>query len=319
MHSDAPGSVPQPPKSSPASNPSGADRWQQPVFYFFLAIWVAVLAVTFLMSPSSAVWTWGQILLVAAAAATIAVSQARRLAPTNVCMISLLIAAIAVLTLVIRPGEGREASANPDWNDPLQWAVPFLWMVATLVSRSTAKTILRPWRQIPGYTYVWISLAALLTLILALGFDPVGFRSRTSWTNSASGGPNTRLVWFYVLIALIIQLFISPWLVNKKLMKPSLESHSLVLWILLATAWLMAADQWDQTGIWIVSGAVVAVALLAFRGLYLGKKEPGNISPALTPNKPTYPALYGTERPTFLTFGTTAHKLIGASDCPNRR
>ncbi len=186
---------------------------------------------------------WPEILLIVLATATTCVSLARRLSLQNVMSAAALIVLISgAANLLGISAEGpvhgpplRE-SLMIDLFGVLPWVVPLVWIVVVLNSRGVARLILRPWRDLPTYGYWLLGLAVVLTglsfYVWSLGTSlGASLRSR----GSASGWHRGGLLNLSGegVMALAINIVITPFLINKRPGREPADFHPLLMWGLL--------------------------------------------------------------------------------------
>ena len=156
----------------------------------------------------------------------------------------------------------------------LPWAMPLIWIVAVLNSRSVARLILRPWRKIRGYGYWLIGLTAGLTATFDFALDPFASRVKQYWIWGPTKFPlswhGAPLVNFFswAVVTLLILAFITPLLIRKqphKRLPP--DFHPLGVWlggVLLFAAGTASAGLWPTA---VLDGIIgVVVATFAIRG-----------------------------------------------------
>lgn len=212
---------------------------------------------------------------------TTLVSSARALPVQNVLAAAALIAFIASVAECINAAAGMPfglrtfaGDVGPTCFGVFPWAVPVIWVVAVLNSRGVARLILRPWRRTSHYGYWVIGVTALLAVLFDLSLEPFAGAAQRFWV---WGRPGNMPVWhgapFYnfigwLVVALLILAFVTPWLINKNPVRKSPpDYHPLVVWLvmnLIPAAGCAAAQLWSAAGFSVA--AAIVVATFALRG-----------------------------------------------------
>jgi uncharacterized membrane protein len=246
-------------------------------FVICAAAWLGSLfGVAFLQNAR-----WLEALLLLLALAATLLSQARALPLQNVLAAAAVIALISGVALLINAHTGIPFGpvVYPDTMRPLlfgllPWSVPLIWVVAILNSRAVARLILRPWRKLSKYGFWLFGLTCLLSVLFDFALEPFASAATTHWIWRT---PPNSLAWHsapwsnflgWMVTAVLILGFTTPWLINKKSSRHSTPDYQpLLLWlvvmILLAVG--SAAHQlWSAAAFDLL--AAVIVACFAVRG-----------------------------------------------------
>lgn len=218
--------------------------------------------------------------LVVLAAVTTLVSLARQLPTQNVMLAAAGIALIggiahligATMAIPFGPFTYTEA-AGPKLFNTLAWPVPVIWVIAILNSRGVARLMLRPWRKLRAYGFWVIGLTAVLTVLFDFNLEPFAARARHYWVWNATKFPLTwqgvPLVNFlgWLLVALLILAFVTPALIDKRLLpaKRPPDYHPLAVWLLaqaLFAAGALAHGFWLALNVGLSTSVVVAAVAL---------------------------------------------------------
>ena len=105
------------------------------------------------------------------------------------------------------------------------WTVPALWANSVMNSRAVAKLLLRPWRSAENYGIWLMVLGAALAIVVALPLRPP---------------------WWWLLLAIGLQLAAVPWLIEKRPATPPPNYLPLWLWLGLSAASAIYA-RWHAT------------------------------------------------------------------------
>ncbi len=192
----------------------------------------------------SARWPDG-LLLVLATATTLA-SLVRQLPGQNVMLASMLAAIIggalpslgALVTIPVEPSvyAGR---LWPQFFCPLRWAAAMLWLVAIFTSRGVAQLILGRSRTRRDYGLRVIGLSALLAGVFELGLEPFATEVKRYWLCNPT---QARLAWYgtpwirfvgLAVAAMLIQVVVTPALINKKPVQQAPQCHPVMVWVLI--------------------------------------------------------------------------------------
>jgi len=227
------------------------DKWFQRLPPFILSLFLLQYGLVWwrVVSPrpifENARWPDG--LLVVFTAATILMILARQLPAQNVMIAALIVASIgaAVHSLGALTGVPFgpftfHKSIGQELFHPLPWAIPLVWIIVVISSRGVARLVLRPWRTHRVYGFWLMGVTALLVVILIVNLEPFATQVKHFWRWHPT---RTKLHWYtapwvnfvgWAVITLLILAFVTPWLINKKPVKPAPpEYHSLLVWVLL--------------------------------------------------------------------------------------
>ncbi len=252
-------------------------------FALFALDWLAVCAgiwfpQSWLGRTAWADWTQG-LLLVFATASTLA-GMTRQLPGQNVMLVSVLVALLGGLAHGLTAKTGipfgpckYSERLGQRLFDALPWAFPMIWVVVLLNSRGVARLILRRWRTTPVYGLWVLALTAGLVVLLDLGMEPFANQVTGYWSWGATRIAST---WYgapwvnflgWLVVALLVLLFVTPWILNKSAAKRPPDFYPLWLWLALNVLFFSGAIQhqlWWAAG---VSGAAAVIAGgLAFYG-----------------------------------------------------
>jgi uncharacterized membrane protein len=223
-------------------------------------------------------WTNGLLLIVTAATAL--TSPARHLPGQNVALASIIILIASAIIVSIGSASSIPfgpfiftADSGPQVFRGLPIAIPFVWLIAILTSRGTARLILRPWRKTKNYGFWLMGITALLVALFDFNLEPYATRVNHFWlwqpTKAGAGwyGAPWVNLFSWAMTALLILAFITPSLVNKKRVKQATDYSPLIIWVCLA---LLFATGSFQQQLWLaaISGLLLsaAVATFAIRG-----------------------------------------------------
>lgn len=164
-------------------------------------------------------------------------------------------------------------AAGPRLLDTLPWSLPVLWVVFLFNARGVGRLILRPWRKTKSYGLWLMGLTAVLVMVLDLAFEPFASRAARLWVWQSTrlglnwhGAPLVGpLAW--LLVALLILVLITPWLVCKSPRPTTPDYQPLVMWNLMLGLFLcgaLAQQLWSAAAFCVL--AVGGVSLPALRG-----------------------------------------------------
>ncbi len=252
-----------------------AHALHKPVFIAFLVGFAAAWTALLLDVPFAGLdgWFW------LTAAATSTVGLARRLPEQNIIVSAALIGVISLGISVV--GEKTGIPFGPrTYLSPLgpkilgvPWSIPLLWLVVVVNARGVARLIMRPWRKTTYYGFHVIGLVCLLAVLFDAGLEPFATRVKHYWfwetrvniLNWYSAPWANFLGW--LVTALAILGFTTPWLINKQPVKQPTDYHPLVVWLLLNfyfTAGNAIQHLWPVAGVTLVANAIVMIC--AVRG-----------------------------------------------------
>jgi hypothetical protein len=248
----------------------------------FALVWVRV----WLPHPlwGDAWWPEGLLLVLAVAGALAA--QARQVPGQNVALASIIILSFAGLALAAGartaiplgpiPVPGRSGSQILGW---LPWAAA-LWWLALLTSRGVARLVLRPYRASFTYGFQVIGLTVLLVVLFNLAFQPFASCAEHSWPwqggSPAADWRGTPCVGLgaQAVTALVILVFATPSLIDKRRALPPSDNYPLAIWALanlLFTTAAITRHAWSAAA--LASLSAVVVTLLGARGAAAAEVE----------------------------------------------
>jgi uncharacterized membrane protein len=189
---------------------------------------------------------WTEAILLLTTTLAVLSSLQRQLPLQNVLLAAGVIASVGavahgICTVASIPfGPLTFASAGPTIFGELSWSIPFLWVVAVLSSRGTARLILRPWRKLKAYGFWWIGLTAILTALFDFALEPFATEVKHFWVWRETKFPFT---WYgmpltnpigWVVTTVVILAFVTPALINKqpRSRNSSPDYFPLIVWVL---------------------------------------------------------------------------------------
>ena len=273
----APNAIPA--RGSLPSSPRLA-RCHFPVFVLFLGVAGWNLLAWWWPGKVAGGAKWSETAFLLLAALTSLLSLARRLPLQNVAALSLVISVISAAVLAISSLSGipfgpctYSELLGGKLFDVLPWSLPVVWLVVLINARGVARLILRPWRKTPAYGLWIIGITAALAVWFDLALEPVAVYVKEYWVwRSAKSIP----AWYtapwinslgWLVTALAILAFATPWFIVKQPVKSTVDWHPLMVWLTL-NSWLAAGNALHQLRpaavISLAGGAIVA--WLAARG-----------------------------------------------------
>jgi len=218
--------------------------------------------------------------LIVVGALTTLISMSRKLPGQNVLFAAIIAAIIGGAAHAIGAVTGvpfgpfiYTETVGPQLFHVLPWAIPFIWIIVILNSRGVARLILRPWRKTRVYGFWVIGLTAALALLFDLGLEPFATRVKGFWLWGPTklevdwhGAPVTNFLG-WMLTALLIPAFSTPFLINKKPVRSSPDYHPLIVWVLFNVLFATGAatrQLWTAAGFSVAASVVVIV--FALRG-----------------------------------------------------
>ncbi|RME96011.1 MAG: carotenoid biosynthesis protein [Verrucomicrobia bacterium] len=151
--------------------------------------------------------------------------------------------------------------------------LPFLWTAVMLTSREAARLILRPWRRDPFYGYYLVTVAAVLTALMAAIIEPYAVQAGHWWLwpkaperfNWGGAPPGSLVVW--LLAATFMLMAATVYLVPKRPIHSSPSLHPVWIWLGLGV-WFILGEAGQ--GLWreVAVGTliVLVVGALSWRG-----------------------------------------------------
>jgi uncharacterized membrane protein len=162
------------------------------------------------------------------------------------------------------------ANLGPRMLSVLPWPAPLLWVVILLNSRSVARLVLRPSRNLRNPGLWTISLASLLAVAADLSLEPFAVNVGHFWTWRAPRGIPAWYTapWFNFLgwgaAAFLVLAFATPWLINKRPGSERYTDHApLALW-LAVNLFLVVANASQGLQKAVVFGLVTSFVVAAF-------------------------------------------------------
>lgn len=240
-------------------------------FLLFLAC-TAARGAAFCAASDNDRWAWLDALLLVLAVATTLAGQAQRLPLQNVLFAGALIAGIGGVVQAIGAATGIPFGAFAYTGKAggrifglVPWLLPLVWGVVIFNARGVARLVFRPWRKTRHYGFFIIGLSCLLAMLFDFGFDACASRVSHYWRWQTAQG---RLTWYgtpwinflgWLLTALLILAFATPFLLNKKPQKSPPFYHPLVVWLALNgvfAAGAAAHHLWAAAGLSTAGGFV---------------------------------------------------------------
>ena len=234
-------------------------------------------AITFFSGYENERWMWLDALLVVSGAATTLIGQMRRRPVQNV----LAAAAICALTGGIVQAVGAAtgvpfgAFTYTEHASVMPWLLPLVWVILILNGRGVARLVFRPWRKTRTYGLRVIALTCLLAMVFALGMQPYATKVNGYWLWQVN---QTRWAWFgtpwigflsWMLTALLILAFCTPFLINKKPVKSPPFYHPLIVWltgsVVFASGLSSGHLKWAMMAVLGVSALVFSAAMAGAR------------------------------------------------------
>ena len=275
--------------------------WAQVFFYVFVAGGIASVVLLYLGYETPAGWRWTEMVLPALAALAALSQLARRLPGQNVVCITVIILlfSFAFVLCAVKSGVPFGPMVFTDKAVPKLWdLIPVwlpLWWVAVLTTcRETARLILQPYRRDQTYGFRLVGLAAVLAVILDLGWEPFGVRVKELWTWRMAGNApawySAPLVNFlgWVIVVAITLGFCAPWFVSKRAVRQPIYWQPALLWGFLNLYCLAGAALRHLWPAVLVSAVLsLAALLLAWRGVQdFNRQRPPEAPPAPTDTNP---------------------------------
>ena len=245
------------------------------LFLILIAVLIAQALASFSL-PARSLWDVGALV---AAVATTLTSLSGQLPLQNVLLATFIIGIISGAIHLLGAITGLpfgpvvySRHAGPQLFS-LSWAMPFIWIVATLNSRGAARLILRPWRKLRIYGFWLIGVTAILTLLFDFGLEPFATRFQHYWFWRTTKIP---LNWYgapvsnflgWLLTALLVLAFATPSLIHKKPAKSVPDYHPLIVWVAANVLFAVAALSQHFWPAAVLSGvACIVVVPFAVRG-----------------------------------------------------
>jgi uncharacterized membrane protein len=228
--------------------------------------------------PSHSRWPEG-LLLGLASSATLA-WLTRQLPGQNVLLASLLLlmadAAVESLNSLLGIPFGPcvfDERIGRQLFSAVPWPVPLIWLVALLNSRGVARLILRPWRQGRNYGWWLLGLSVSLTILFDFGLQPFAATVEHYWSWKPTKLPTDwyGAPWINFLgrgvTTLVLLVFMTPALINKKPVPLAPSYYPLVLWLSLSGLFVTGAVTHHLWAAVALSGiGALLTTVLAVRG-----------------------------------------------------
>jgi uncharacterized membrane protein len=248
-------------------------RIDQSLLVLFLIALSLVLWNTLQPIPAFTGSAWPNGLLLVCAVASVIGSVSRTLPFQNIIWAALVIGglgglthAVGVLTSIPFGPITFTNAAGLRILGVVPVSICLLWILSIYSSRGVARLILKPWRKTRVYGFWLIGITAALSLVLDLALEPFASRLNHHWLWGATrlpwdwyGTPLTNFVGWTVT-ALMILVFVTPMLINKKPGEMSSEFGSSIVWFGLHGLLIAAAF---HNGFWIAGAVCSLTALLA--------------------------------------------------------
>ncbi len=266
-------------RNSTETGPVGKLAW--PAFILFAASYA--LEVLKLLAPARFDENhWPEAVLLVTTAASVIVVSSRVQPFQNILWGAIVIGVLGGLAHAVGVLAGIPfgnfvftPAAGPRVGGILPWSIPLLWIVVIYSSRGMARVILSRWRSTPFYGCWMMGLTVALACILDLGLDPFASGAQRFWiwgptrlSVSWHGTPLTNYIgWGASTIVIVV--FVTPMLINKKPAPPPSESHSAWIWILLNGWFILSAvvrGQWTLA-VGIAAPTLIAAGIAARKGL----------------------------------------------------
>ncbi len=159
--------------------------------------------------------------------------------------------------------------------DFLPWPMPFVWITFVVVSRGTARLVLRPWRSCRSYGYCLLGLSVALIIVLDLALEVFASKIFNYWewrpTKLQVDWYGVPLVNFlgWAMTGFLILAFVTPFLINKSPRPaPRADLVPLLLWTCTSLVLAGAAFQGGAITAAVVQLCItLPVAVLAVWGV----------------------------------------------------
>lgn len=269
-----------PPREARLQPASWVEPWHKPVFIPFLVVAFAYLALVGLRIPRDSFRPWIEGLWILLATGTSLLALGKRLPLQNVLMTAALVASLSAGILLVGASSGvpfgpfvYSETLGEKIFQLLPWPMPLLWIVVLINGRGVARLIMRPWRKTNLYGFWVIGLTCLLAVLFDLGLEPFATSVQHWWIWQPT---RARWLWYgapwvnslgWLVAALAILVFATPWLINKQPVKRPMDYHPLIVWVLInltLVAGNAAHDLWPP--VWLSLVGNVTAAIWAIRG-----------------------------------------------------
>lgn len=234
-------------------------------------------AATFFTGAQNDRWMWLDALLILLGTATTLIGQMRRLPAQNVLAAAGICALTGgiVQTVSAATGVPFGAFTYKEHASMMPWLLPLLWVILILNGRGVARLIFRPWRKTRTYGLRVIALTSLLAVVFALGLQPYAAKVNGYWLWQVN---QTRWGWFgtpwicfssWLLTALLILAFCTPFLINKKPVKSPPFYHPLIVWLTISVVF---ASGLSSGRLKLAMMAVLGLSALLFSAAMAGAR-----------------------------------------------
>jgi uncharacterized membrane protein len=265
---------------APPAPPAAALKWPVLACMAGLLACAAGRALTLLASSHNEEWLWLDGLLVLLAAVATVLGQAQRLPLQNIGIAAFLCAALGGAVQAVGAATGipfgslaYTTEAGPLAFGTVPWVLPLLWVVVILNGRSVARLVFRPWRKTRTYGFKVIGLTCVMATVFALGLEPYASRVNGYWLWQVG---QSHWTWYgapwvcflaWLLTALLILAFATPFLINKKPTKSPPFYQPLVIWLTfnLVLACGVAAGHL-RPALWLILGTTILTVSGALAG-----------------------------------------------------
>lgn len=238
--------------------------------YFCAAVWLASLLHLSLPIPT----LWARTLFPVLALATTLLALARTLPLQNVLTVAFIVIFCSTVAEIFNATFHLPFGARTFTNELgpklfglVPWPLPLIWVMAILNSRGVARLMLRPWRKTTKYGLWMIGLTCLLTVVFDFNLEPFASVANGWWLwrmpRSVPAWQTAPWVNFaaWGIVALLILVFVTPWLINKQRPRSSPpDYHPLGLWLLLN---LLPAVGDATHQLWLPAAVAVVLATIA--------------------------------------------------------
>lgn len=265
--------------TSPQSWVNATPAWiHKPIFAFFLLLAAADIARRWLGLAWPVGWNFLSPAIWALGALTLSIGLARRLPAQNVGAIVVLASLLSLLVEVLNAATNLPFGhrAFTEQVGPrimgVAWYQPLLWVSLAISGRGVARLILRPWRKLQYYGLWVMATATVLTLGMALAYEPFGSGAGWWWRENRADIWNwysapVASIFGWLITTLLIYGFTTPWFLNKQPVKQPTDWHPLVVWEALLI-WLSVSNAFSGSWSAVLAGimAGLVAAGMAIRG-----------------------------------------------------
>ncbi len=243
----------------------------------FFMVCAAGRAITFFGSAQNERWMWLDAMLVLLGTATTLIGQMRRLPAQNVLAAAGICFLIGGIVQAVGAATGIPFGAftYTEHASVLPWLLPLVWVIVVFNGRGVARLIFRPWRKTRTYGLRVIALTCVLAVTFALGLEPYAVKVNDYWLWQVN---QTRWGWFgtpwicffaWLLTALLMLAFATPFLINKKPVKSPPFYHPLMVWL---TVNLVFASGVSTSRLKLALLAILGICALLFSASMAGAR-----------------------------------------------